>query len=282
MIDYIFIDIDGTLLDHHGCVPESAKKAIMEAKNNGHRVFINTGRAKSGIPESVSSLPFTGFIYSAGTVIEIDDEQIHFDMLDKADVDRVLQLTSEKKLGCSLEGYHRSFYNEKARIMFQHLGLNQPEKEASESLEESMEGRLRSVTHYRPIHDKIHKFALFAWNREAFQGLSQGLPSHLKLIVHENAIKGLYLAEILKKCTSKATGIEKVLAHFDASREQTICYGDSLNDYEMLAYCKVGVCMEDGADGLKVVADDLALPSGMNGIYESFKKYGLINASECD
>ena len=41
----IFFDIDGTLLSEKTfTVPDSAKEAIRKAQDNGHLVFINTGR----------------------------------------------------------------------------------------------------------------------------------------------------------------------------------------------------------------------------------------------
>ena len=39
----VFLDLDGTLWTLDG-IPESAKKAIALARNNGHKVFANTGR----------------------------------------------------------------------------------------------------------------------------------------------------------------------------------------------------------------------------------------------
>ena len=44
----LFFDIDGTLLSHRTLqIPESAKRAIRKAKENGHLIFINTGRTIS-------------------------------------------------------------------------------------------------------------------------------------------------------------------------------------------------------------------------------------------
>ena len=39
----IFIDVDCTLCDSFGQVPESAKEAIKIARSNGHLVYICTG-----------------------------------------------------------------------------------------------------------------------------------------------------------------------------------------------------------------------------------------------
>ena len=41
---YIFLDIDGTLVDFQGKLADSALKALKTAKSNGHKLFVCTGR----------------------------------------------------------------------------------------------------------------------------------------------------------------------------------------------------------------------------------------------
>ena len=44
----LFFDIDETLVSHKTfTIPESTKRAIKEAQDRGHLVFVNTGRTKS-------------------------------------------------------------------------------------------------------------------------------------------------------------------------------------------------------------------------------------------
>ena len=45
----IFIDVDGTLLDYENRLPESASIAIKKARENGHKVYICTGRSKAEV-----------------------------------------------------------------------------------------------------------------------------------------------------------------------------------------------------------------------------------------
>ena len=47
----LFFDIDGTLLTPHPFkVPESTSRALTKAHENGHLLFINTGRTKVMMP----------------------------------------------------------------------------------------------------------------------------------------------------------------------------------------------------------------------------------------
>lgn len=45
MSKIIFIDVDGTLLSYENKLPESAVTAIRQARKNGHKVYICTGRS---------------------------------------------------------------------------------------------------------------------------------------------------------------------------------------------------------------------------------------------
>ena len=57
----LFFDIDGTLLTPHPFkVPESTSRALTKAHENGHLLFINTGRTKVMMPSALSELHFDG------------------------------------------------------------------------------------------------------------------------------------------------------------------------------------------------------------------------------
>lgn len=58
----VFLDVDGTLCDDAGNVPESARQAITAAHKKGHEFFLCTGRSKAEITEDVLALPLSGMI----------------------------------------------------------------------------------------------------------------------------------------------------------------------------------------------------------------------------
>lgn len=265
MTKYIFIDLDGTLLDKTSDVPESAVKAIKQAMSNNHKVFVSTGRAKSGVPDAVTDINFDGYIYSAGTVIEIGEEQIHFDQLSEAEVMEVINLLTTHGVGFSMEGYEKSFFDKKSKEIFDAIDFVF-----------DLDKMYNGVESFNAREDAINKFALFSDSAEAFCVLEGVLPSHLKLIVHDNKIHGIALAEIVKRQVNKATGIRKVLDYYKAKQEHTICFGDSLNDYEMVEFCAMGVCMGDGSEALKSIANGIAQPAEDDGLAKYFEEIGLI------
>ena len=41
----VFFDIDGTLVNFRGQMPQSAKKALLELQRNGHKIILCSGRS---------------------------------------------------------------------------------------------------------------------------------------------------------------------------------------------------------------------------------------------
>ena len=74
---YIFLDIDGTLVDFQGKLADSALKALETAKSNGHKLFVCTGRQRSQIyPWLLEKVEFDGAVCSSGAYVMADGERI--------------------------------------------------------------------------------------------------------------------------------------------------------------------------------------------------------------
>ena len=62
----LFFDIDGTLVNFQGKMPDSAKQALMQVKKNGHQIVICSGRSVCQIYPWLLDLGFDGLIAAAG------------------------------------------------------------------------------------------------------------------------------------------------------------------------------------------------------------------------
>lgn len=82
----IFFDIDGTIAteDERGFIPDSTRRAIAQARANGHLTFINSGRTIFNIGNNIRELGFDGYICGCGTYIEYNDEVLLYNKLDRA------------------------------------------------------------------------------------------------------------------------------------------------------------------------------------------------------
>jgi len=79
----IFIDIDGTLVNEKGMIPESAKLAVRKARENGHLIYLCTGRSKGEIFDDILSVGFDGLIGAAGCYIEVEQETLFHEKFKK-------------------------------------------------------------------------------------------------------------------------------------------------------------------------------------------------------
>lgn len=73
----IFFDVDGTITQEKTfIIPESVPRALWQAHENGHLLFVNTGRTFLAVDEEVRALPFDGFVTGCGTYIYYHGEKL--------------------------------------------------------------------------------------------------------------------------------------------------------------------------------------------------------------
>ena len=65
--------IDGTLLDYENKLPASADRAIKEARKNGHRVYICTGRSEVEVYDYIWDIGIDGVIGGNGSYVKDED-----------------------------------------------------------------------------------------------------------------------------------------------------------------------------------------------------------------
>lgn len=99
----IFIDVDGTLVNDHGVVPESAKRAIRNARKNGHLAFICTGRSKSELFPEILDVGFDGIIGAAGGYIELEEEILFHECVKIQDVQHLVEFFNKHGIDFYLE-----------------------------------------------------------------------------------------------------------------------------------------------------------------------------------
>ena len=58
----VFLDVDGTIVNDKGIIPESTKTAIRKAVENGHKLVVCSGRSLFQLPQMLLNLGFSGSI----------------------------------------------------------------------------------------------------------------------------------------------------------------------------------------------------------------------------
>lgn len=272
----IFLDIDGTLLDHEIGIQSSSRAAIAQAQANGHKVCLATGRPKPEVDDEILSLAFDGCIYSCGAMVESGGRLLFYQPFSQELVYEMLHLLQACAIGFNLEGSHTSFLDPIGYDFFHSL-FQRSMKDNSELARQYM-----ATIRMHPLHElketdtlQIMKIATFITKESRLEEFDRQLPAQLKHIhhgFHEECTNG----EIYNHAITKATGVDCLLSHFQIPLKASIAVGDSLNDAEMLQHCGIGVAMGNACEELKLISDMITTTSKEDGIYNCLKKMKLI------
>lgn len=87
---------------------------------------------------------------------------------------------------------------------------------------------------------------------------------------------GIVNGELINRKFHKGKGVEKVCRYLQIPLEDSVAFGDSMNDMEMMETAGYSVCMENGSEILKKLADEVCPRVEQDGLFHAFSKLGLI------
>ena len=111
--------------------------------------------------------------------------------------------------------------------------------------------------------DDIVKIAVFFENKEAekFYEKFKAVPKSLNAV-----LSGISWIDIACKNVNKGVAIKAIQDTFSISQEESMAFGDYLNDYEMLASCAQSYAMLNAHDKVKEVANYITKSNDEDGV----------------
>ena len=266
MKKYIFLDVDGTLLDHNTkTIPQSAIDAIHQAHNNGHKIYLCSGRTILEM-EPFMHLPLDGYICAAGGQIHQNGQIIYDYTFKDEDVDKLLQFSTQHNLHIKVETDHGSYLDDVTYDIFTRY-FNFTEQQMDDY----------HFYHYKEKVDRVGKMSLFYQDESIVQILENEFKEYSfpKIPVKK---EGMYYpaVECSHKTINKGNAVKIVMEYNQQDMSQTIGIGDSLNDIELIKTCAVGIAMGNAIEDIKAIADDITTSVDEDGIYNAFIKLKLI------
>ena len=122
---------------------------------------------------------------------------------------------------------------------------------------------------------EVVKISIFTKNKESCEKLFQKIPDSLTGFMYKNNHLDLYNGEISIKGLTKATGLKQITSYLNKAIEDTVVIGDSLNDLDILQAAGLSICMGNGADECKKVADFTTKDISDDGLAYAFKHFNL-------
>ena len=273
----VFLDVDGTLVDYQNRLPESAVKAVRQARANGHRVYICTGRSKAEMQPQLWDIGLDGMIGGNGSYVEDHGEVLLHRTLTVSQCTRVVEW---------LHGRGLEFYLESNNGLF-----------ASEHLEEA--GRPAFLQYARMKGDEVAAETMI---RELFSGMTFGTDLHrddvnkISFVLsdyqdHLDSVKEFpdlqartwggkgeeaLFGDLGIREMDKGTAVSVLLGYLHADITDTVAFGDASVDIPMIQICGTGVAMGNGGPEIRAAADYVTDDVEADGLWNAFGYLGLI------
>ena len=246
----LFLDIDRTLTGNDHVIPQRNIDAIRRARALGHKVFINTGRSYGNIPPEIfSQIEVDGILSGNGTMITIDGKTVFERFMPAETASRLVRYYFENKhLWAAFEGRLRSY---------------------------SIPGRPRELTSLEtPVTDfddylvktKYDDIQVIAASAETDRDFLDSFGGELTYFAFDRYY------DIVAAGNNKSISMEKTLEITGIPRENSIAFGDSENDLDMLRKAGIGVAVANAQAELLKEADFVSLSNTDGGVGYAIEK----------
>lgn len=279
MRKYLFFDIDGTLTGASRQVTKKTVMAIRQARENGHLAFLCTGRAPISIAKDIKEIGFDGIIASAGGFISVGDKYIFENFIDVRILSQVILLFTNAKILFSLETKDALYQTPGVQDFFDKR--HQADIENNLELARFFEARKNEevrlpISKFDILKNRVTKVCFISEDKLAFYDCVKYLKDYFNIVIFSKESDDFINGEIILKNCTKGDALKRIIAYFDGNIDDTIAFGDSMNDYQMIEAAACGVVSYLAPEKLKAVASDVFEDPDDDGIYKAIKQLGLI------
>lgn len=254
----IFFDIDGTLLNEEKQVLPSTKAALNQLKANGHEVAIATGRNLFLARDVIEELDFMNYIVCNGAAGYFHHELVFENSLNPTEFKQLLATADQNE--------HQLVYQSPEL-------LRRRDQQADYRMEEAM----RSIDFGVPEFDRefyqtntLYQSLLFYPVEDQAIYENGQFPQFRFVRWHDFAV------DVLPHNGSKANTALIMAKEKGFAVEDTLAFGDGLNDLELLTSVGTGVAMGNALEEVKLRANKVTANCNEDGIALALQELNLI------
>ena len=250
MYKAIFCDLDDTLLNADKSILQKNKDAIKEARAKGIKFVVCTGRVLSAVEKILEELELKGqkdeFLVSlnGGVIWENNGTLLYNNNLPKSLAEAVFQKGINYDI-CIRVYTKDSFY-----------GYN---LDKDEMLKEAYGSALSQLKAFSTPNldflkdEELVKIVFITSNREQLEAMEAELKAFsTELELTYSSHRSL---EVNNKGANKGAGLLWLAKHLGFKQEEVIAIGDNFNDISMLQSAGLGVCVKNGDEAVKKIAN---------------------------
>ena len=273
----IFLDIDGTLTaPGENTPPDSAVEAIEKTRAKGNKVFLCTGRNPDML-RPLLKYKFDGFISCAGGYVAVGekyDEILYDHPMTSEQRDLALEVLHKNGVFCTIEAEGGSWGDENLGSFLSSQGKGNSEIERWRKALSSNLG-IKPMSEYDG--SPVYKVVIMCLDMAQLDEAKKALGNEFNFVLQElKAPAKCINGEIINKEFNKGLGVEIICKKFNVPIEDTVGFGDSMNDLEMIQTVGYSVCMANGSEKLKELADMVCPSVSEDGLARAFAKLNLI------
>lgn len=266
-IKLVAVDIDGTLLNANKEITPAVFEAIQEAKRQGVKIVIATGRPITGVQAIVKELKLTdegdyvitfngGLVQDVATKQDVVKETLSYD--DYLDIELLARKLEVPMHASTKEGMYTANRNIGKYTIYESMLVDSP-------------------VYYRTpdeMKDKEIVKTMLVDKPNILDEKIKLIPS--KFFEKYNIAKSAdFYLEITPKTVSKGLAIQHLAERLGLTLEETMAIGDEENDRSMLEMVGNPVVMENGNPELKKIAKYITKSNEESGVAYALREWVL-------
>jgi len=268
-MDYeiIALDIDGTLTNSQKKITPRTKKALIDAQKLGKKIILASGRHNYGMREIAEELElqkYGGYImaFNGGKIINAQTQEV------VSSVNFPHEYISQVYNCVKDENITVITYQDDIIIMNDKVNAYT-----------DIEAKILKMD-FKVVQDFL-TYVTFDVNKLLLVGEPATIERYEKIFLQKykgyiDVFKSCpFFLEVMPFGVNKGSSLPGILKKLGYTREQLIACGDSYNDMPMIGYAGLGVCMENGEDDVKKIADVITDSNDDDGIAKIVEKYML-------
>lgn len=262
-IKLIVTDMDGTFLNSNYEVSPDFPKVYQELKDRGILFVPASGRQMPGITKYFGDIENEiGFIAENGGYIVYKNQELFADEMDHDLVVKIIKAVREipgarAVLSAKKQAYYETEDQEFIDFFTQYYTKNQKVEDLTEVIDDTA----FKIAVYHPDGSEKNLYPV----------LKQFEEYDLKAVV-----SGQYWLDVMNQNINKGIALEKLQKSLNILPEETMAFGDYMNDIEMLKNARYSYAMENAHSTVKETATYETVSNDNFGVLEIVRDY-LVN-----
>ncbi|MCF3944432.1 HAD family hydrolase [Oceanobacillus alkalisoli] len=255
----VFLDIDGTILMPDHTYSSSTVEAIKQLQAKNIHTFIATGRPLHEIKGLTKALNITNLIGYNGAYGIVQGEKIVNEPFAAETVERFRKTAEEKKNEMVLYSNGENYFT----------AIDDP---FTQGFIKTFEMEI-NVELVGPKYDNILGMTLMKLEESEVEAYQSDNNIHLSQV----NVPGMQHAyDVIRSNVNKGKAIQQVLAYLGIDKEETIAFGDGMNDKEMFSTVGASFAMGNADPDLFQYATHRTTTVDDSGIFNGLKQLGLV------